>query len=69
MAKKRKYEKEYKEYCDNLLEQLKTGGMNKLEVFKAKAIYENSKKAYDDFVNLYESKDDEIDLIFTPERS
>lgn len=68
MTKKRKYEKEYEEYCNNLLEQLKLGGMNKLEIFKVKAIYKNSKKAYDDFVELYENKD-EIEVTFTPDEN
>lgn len=67
MTKKRKYEKEYKEYCDNLLKQLKDGGMNKLSLHFVKTKYEKSNDAYKDFVKIYENKDDELDLIFTPE--
>ena len=45
MAKERKYQKEYDEYCNNLLNQLTEGGMNKLEVHLAKIKYKNSKNA------------------------
>ena len=74
MAKERKYENEYQEYCNNLLKQLEEGGMNKLEDHLAKIKYKNSKAAYDDFVNLYEEKLDEdagqeMDILFTPEES
>ena len=68
MAKERKYEKEYQEYCNNLLKQLEKGGMNKLEVHLAKIKYKNSKAAYDAFVNLYEeNKEEELEVTFTPE--
>ena len=68
MAKERKYEKEYQEYCTNLLEQLAKGGMNKLEVHLAKIKYKNSKTAYDEFVNLYEENmEKDLEVEFTPE--
>ncbi len=65
---KRKYEKEYTEYYTKLLEQMKKGGLNKIQVKMAEAKYKNSQTVYDEFVNLYElSKEDTNDkeIVFT----
>ena len=69
MVKKRKYEKEYKEYYENLLQQLKNGGINRLGVQLARTRYEHLNKAYNDFVDLYEenNKEEELDIQVTLE--